>query len=73
MLIGKEMLKVRAIRVTGRGDLKGFETSNLLHFLIDRLTDGGEVVSFMLRPTTLYHQEDSWYLFLLEAESSPGP
>jgi hypothetical protein len=24
-------------------------------------------------PAVLYHQEDSWYLFLLEAESTPGP
>jgi hypothetical protein len=24
-------------------------------------------------PTTLYTQEDSWYLFLLEAGLTPGP
>jgi hypothetical protein len=37
-----------------------------------RLTDGGEVVSFMRRPPFTPH-EDSWYSFLLEAESIPGP
>jgi hypothetical protein len=41
-------------------------------FLDIRLIDGFEVVS----PTRLplfTPQEDSWYSFLLEAESSPGP
>jgi hypothetical protein len=39
--------------------------------LESRLTDDGEVVSLMCLPpfTT---QEDSWYSFLLEAESTPG-
>jgi hypothetical protein len=37
-----------------------------------RLTDGGKIVSPMRRPL-LYPQEDSWYSFLLEAESIPGP
>jgi hypothetical protein len=40
--------------------------------LDNRLTDGGEVVSLTRRPP-LYPQEDSWYSFLLEAESTPGP
>jgi hypothetical protein len=40
----------------------------LPHFLSNRLADGGEVVS-----RALYPQEDSWYSFLLEAESTPGP
>jgi hypothetical protein len=35
------------------------------------LTDGGEVVSLMRRPAALYPQEDPWYSFLLEAESTP--
>jgi hypothetical protein len=37
-----------------------------------RSTDGGKGVSLTRRPpfTT---QEDSWYSFLLEAESIPGP
>jgi hypothetical protein len=42
----------------------------LPHFLDNRLTDGGEVVSLTRRPA-LTRQEDSWYSFLLEAESSP--
>jgi hypothetical protein len=37
------------------------------------LTDGSKVVSCTRRPAALYSQEDSWYSFLLEAESTPGP
>jgi hypothetical protein len=47
--------------------------SKLPHFLDNRLTDGGESVSFMRRLATLYPQEDSWYSLLLEAELTPGP
>jgi hypothetical protein len=36
-----------------------------------RLTDGSKVVSLTHRPP-LTPQEDSWYSFLLEAESTPG-
>jgi hypothetical protein len=36
------------------------------------LTDGGEVVSLTRRPPFV-PQEDTWYSFLLEAESTPGP
>jgi hypothetical protein len=42
--------------------------SRLPHYLDNRLTDGGEVVSLICRP-----QEDSWYSFVLEAESTTGP
>jgi hypothetical protein len=38
----------------------------------DRLTDGGKVVSLTCRPP-FTPQEDSWYSFLLEAESTRGP
>jgi hypothetical protein len=47
--------------------------SRLPHFLDSWLTDGGEVVSLMRRPAALYPQEDSWYSFLIEADSTPGP
>jgi hypothetical protein len=40
-------------------------------FLENRYSDGGDVVSLTGRPAALYHQEDSWYSFLLEAESTP--
>jgi hypothetical protein len=30
-------------------------------------------VSLTRRPPILYPQEDSWYSFLLDAESTPGP
>jgi hypothetical protein len=42
---------------------KACETSRLPHSLDNRLTDGG----------ALDNEEDSWYSFLLEAESTPGP
>jgi hypothetical protein len=48
------------------------ETSRLPHFLGSRLTDGGEVVN-LTQTDALNPQEDSWYSFLLEAESTPGP
>jgi hypothetical protein len=57
---------VKAISVTGRGGPYGSETSNLPHFLDNRLTDGGEVVS-LTRRSPFTPQEDSWYSFLLEA------
>jgi hypothetical protein len=40
--------------------------------LDNRLTDGGKVVS-LTRRLSLIPQEDSWYSFLLEAESTPRP
>jgi hypothetical protein len=44
--------KGKAIPVTGREGPLGCETSRLPHFLDNRLTDGGEVVSPMRRPDT---------------------
>jgi hypothetical protein len=37
--------KVKAVPVTGHGGPQGFEMLRLPHFLDNRLTDGGEVVS----------------------------
>jgi hypothetical protein len=51
--------KGKVIPVTGRGDPKGFETSRFPHFLDNRLTGGGEVVSHTRRPAALYLQSHS--------------
>jgi hypothetical protein len=66
-------IKSKAIPVTGHGGPWGCKTSRLPHFLEYRLTDGGEAVSPTSRPVALYTQEDSWDLFLIETESTPGP
>jgi hypothetical protein len=43
------------------------------HVLLDNAhTDGGEVVSLMLRPAVLYTQTYSGHSFLLDAESTRG-
>jgi hypothetical protein len=64
----------RALPVTGRGGPQVCETSRLPHFVNNRLTDGNEVVSRMRRPSfPSPPQEDSWYSFLFEAESTSGP
>jgi hypothetical protein len=50
MNIYKYIGKVKAIPVTGREGIMGCETLRLPHFLDNRLTDGGEVVSLTHRP-----------------------
>jgi hypothetical protein len=62
----------KAIPVTGREGPYGCERSRLPRLLDNRLTDGGKVVS-LTRQTLFTRQEDSWYSFLLESESTPGP
>jgi hypothetical protein len=62
--------KSKAILIIGYGGPQGCEWSQLLHFIGNWLTDGGEFVSLM----SLLHflpQKNSWYSFLLEAESTP--
>jgi hypothetical protein len=70
---GKEpSVPIPCIPVTGRGGPLCCETSRLPHFLDNLLTDDGEVVSLTRRqPFTL--QNDSWYSFLIEGESTPRP
>jgi hypothetical protein len=67
-----EVKKGKAIPVTGRGGPWGCERSRLPHYVGNRPRDGGKVVSLARRPP-FTPQEDSWYSFLLEAESTPGP
>jgi hypothetical protein len=64
-------VKSKSILVTDHGGPYGCETSRIPHFSNNQLTDGGEVVSLRRRPP-ITPQEDSWYSFLLEAESTPG-
>jgi hypothetical protein len=66
-----ERPKVLVARTQGCRGPQGCETTRLPHFLDNRLTDGGEVVSLTRRPP-FAHQEDSWHSFLLEAESTTG-
>jgi hypothetical protein len=63
--------KVKAIPVTGREGPYSCERTRLPRFVDNRLIDGNEVVSPTRRPP-FTPQEDSWFSFLLEAESTPG-
>jgi hypothetical protein len=65
--------KVKGKALTGHGGPYGCETSRLPYFLHNQLRDGGEIVSLMPRLAALLPQENSWYSFLLEAESTPVP
>jgi hypothetical protein len=68
-------MKVRkdnAVPVTGREGPYGCDGLRLPHLLDSRLTDGVKIVS-LTRPPPFTPQESSWYSFLLEAESAPGP
>jgi hypothetical protein len=56
----------------GRECPYGCESLRLPHLLDNRLTDGGKIASLTRRPPFTL-QEDSWYSFLFEAESTPGP
>jgi hypothetical protein len=70
--VTEEKKPTKAIPVTGRGGPYGCEMSRLPHFLENRLTGGGEVVSLTRRPP-FTPQDGSWYSFLLVAEFTPGP
>jgi hypothetical protein len=63
--------KVKLFLLTICGSPQGCETSRLPHFLDTRLKDGSEVDSLTHRPP-FTPQEDTWYSFLLEAESTLG-
>jgi hypothetical protein len=65
-------VEAKALLVTCRGSPQRCETSRLPHFLNNRLTDVGKVVSLTSRPS-FNPQEDFWYSLLLEGESTTGP
>jgi hypothetical protein len=64
--------KVKKAKLSLLQAVQACKTSRLPHFLDSRLTDGGEGVS-LYALAAVCPQEDTWYLFLLEAESTPGP
>jgi hypothetical protein len=70
--IGVKGKKGKDIPVAGLEGPQDCETSRLPHFLNNRLTDGGKIVS-LTRWLLFTPQEDSWYSFLLQTESTPGP
>jgi hypothetical protein len=70
--ISKSIKKSKIILVTGCEGTQVCDRLRLPHLLANRLTEGGKVVSLRRRPPYI-PQEDSWYSFLLEAESTPGP
>jgi hypothetical protein len=49
--------KVKLSLLTYREGPQGCEKSKILHFLDNRLTDGGETVSLTRRPAALYPPE----------------
>jgi hypothetical protein len=66
-----------AKRIKGKGKavpVTGGESFGFPHFLANRHTDGGKVSPTRRRPLPPpAPQEDSWYSFMLEAASTPGP
>jgi hypothetical protein len=66
-------VKGKAIPVSGRGGPESLGTSRLAYLLGIGGRDSGEVDSLTCRPPALCPQEDSWFSFLLEIESIPGP
>jgi hypothetical protein len=66
------MVRGKVIPVTGRAGPQACQTLRLPHFRHNSLTDDSEIVSLTRRPS-FTPQEDSWYSFLLEAESTLGP
>ena len=64
--------KGKAIPVQAWTGPEGSRRLSLPDFLRKSTHEGGKVVSHMHRPP-LPPRKYSWYLFLLEAESTPGP
>jgi hypothetical protein len=69
----KVKVKGKAIPVQAMEAHRAVRCRGSYIFLDNRPTDGSEVVSHMHQPADLYPHEDSWYSFLLKAESIRGP
>jgi hypothetical protein len=61
----------KSIHITSRRGPLGCETSKFPHFLKNRLTDGGEIVSLTRRP--LFTPGKIPGTYVLDTESTPGP
>jgi hypothetical protein len=72
MMYKKKKKRGKTISVTDRESPYGFEMLMLPHFLDKQFTVGGNVVSIEPR-LPFIPQENSWYSFLLQAHSTPGP
>jgi hypothetical protein len=64
--------KNKAVPLSDPGGPQGCEMLRILYCLDSRLTDGGGVVRLMHRPR-FTPQAYSWYPFVLDSESTPGP
>jgi hypothetical protein len=63
-------MELSKIKFSGRGEPQSCETSRSLHFLDNRFTDGGKVVSLTSRP--LSTPQKYFLVFIsVEAESTP--
>jgi hypothetical protein len=68
--LGKKK-EAKSITVTDRDGPWIYMSSSFSHFLENRLTDGGKLVSLTHRPP-FTPQEDSLHSFLLQAKSTLG-
>jgi hypothetical protein len=73
LLVELNSPKGKAIPVRGREGPYGCGTSKLPHFLYTVSSQMAVRLSALRAGRPLPPQEDSWYSFLLEAESTPGP
>ena len=70
--IQTKVKKVKSFPATGLDRPLGFQEVEIPRISRQSAHEGSKVVSPTHRPS-LYPKKDSWYSFLLEAESTPRP